>query len=119
MMHYYEEMDFGKTVYTVDASASSIDEHDLAALAREYAETTTTPMGVGTRMYTDGCDLRSWGPAGNNDTLVHEFENEEQADHALLLCHLYDLENYADAPTVFYARTDAEACLAELLEDAG
>lgn len=120
MINYYEKVDFRRTVWTVDTldPDCGIIESDLGELVTEYADTTTTPMGVGTRIYTDGCDLRSWGHGGNNDALVYEFENEEQAEHALLLCHLYDVDNSPHVPDVFYTRVEAETFLAELLEDA-
>ena len=118
MINYYKKVNFNRTVWTVDVLEPDcgIIESDLRELVTEYADTTTTPWGVGTRIYTDGRDLRSWGHGGNNDALVHKFDTQAQAEHALLLCHLYDFDKSPDVPDVFYTQVDAEACLAELRE---
>lgn len=115
MINYYEKIDFDKTVYTL--GDTGIQEHRLRDLAAEWAEETTTPRGVSTRMYTDGAELRSWGYGGNNDKVVHEFETEAQAEHALLLCHLHDLNTAADAPPWFNNLDDAQRAFAEWEED--
>jgi hypothetical protein len=106
MINYYEKIDFNQIVYTIDENG--IKTHDLGIIATEYADETTTPHGIAPRMYVERNELRTWGAGGNNETLVFEFKTNEQAEHALLLCHLYDLENHCDAPNVFYTRGDAE-----------
>ena len=111
MINFYEKIDFDKTVYTL--GGTSIQEHALRDLAAEWAEETTTPLGVSTRMFTDGVQLRSWGYGGNNDKVVCEFETEAQAEHALMLCHLHDLNTAADAPTWFDDVDDAWPAFAE------
>ncbi len=111
MINFYEKIDFDKTVYTL--GDTSIQEHALRDLAAEWAEETTTPLGVSTRMFTDGVQLRSWGYGGNNDKVVCEFETEAQAEHALMLCHLHDLNTAADAPTWFDDVDDAWPAFAE------
>ena len=115
MINYYEKVDFEKTVYTI--GESGIEEHELGDIATQYADMTTTPQGVAPRMYVEGTDLRTWGTGGSNEALVNQFATSEQAQHALLLCHLYDLDNDFDAPVVFFSREDAEVVHAELLED--
>lgn len=115
MINYYEKVDFEKTVYTV--GESGIEEHELGDIATQYADMATTPHGIAPRMYVEGTDLRTWGTGGSNEALVNQFKTSEQAQHALLLCHLYDLDNNVDAPLVFFSREDAEAVHAELLED--
>jgi hypothetical protein len=118
MINYYEKIDFSRIVYTLANDLSGIEEHDLESLSREYADETTTPQGVAPRMYVEDNELRTWGCGGNNEALVEQFETSEQAEHALMLSYLYDLEHDVNAPTVFYSRADAEVSLAEILEDA-
>jgi len=119
MINYYEKIDFSQTVYTIADDLSGIEEHDLESISREYADVTTTPQGVAPRNYVDGNELRTWGHRGNNEALEFDFETNEQAEHGLLLSHLYDLEHDINAPTVFYARAEAEASLAEILGETG
>lgn len=114
MINYYQKIDFDKTVFAL--GDTSIQEHRLRDLAVEWADETTTPLGVAPRMYTDGAELRTWGHGGNNDTIVCEFETEAEAEHALLLCHLHDLSTHADAPDWFYDLDDAWSAFAENFE---
>ena len=119
MINYYEKIDFNQTVYTLSPSGMGVYEYNLGALAEEHADETTTPHGIAPRMFVENNELRTWGVAGNNEALVNQFETNAQAEHALLLCHLYDLNNHCDAPTVFYTRDEAEDAYEEYLGGEG
>tara|TARA_R110001599_G_scaffold92569_4_gene242224 strand:+ start:52 stop:411 length:360 start_codon:yes stop_codon:yes gene_type:complete len=116
MINYYEKIDFNQTVYTLSPSGLGLHEYKLGALAKEHAAEANTPHGIAPRMFIDGNELLTWEYGGNYGSLVVEFKTNEQAEHALLLCHLYDLVNHCDAPNVFYTPEDAEAAYGEYLE---
>lgn len=111
MIDFEREIDFDQNVYMVDDETNQIYAFPLDELCLQCCEETTTPRGNGPKIHARGNELWSWGHSGNNEELVHKFDSKEQADHAVMLCHLYDLETKDTAP--LWAWTEAE--LRELL----
>ena len=62
----------------------------------------------------EGVELWTWGVNGNNPALVEAFDSEEEADHALMLCHRFDLLNGDDNPIVYNTKAEAEEAIAEI-----
>lgn len=110
MIDYHAPVDFSATVYTIEGE--TIRAHILADLARQHCREAPIPLGVMPVFHTRGTELWTWGFAGQNPHLVAEFETEKEAEHALLLAHLYDTD---EAVHIYYRREDAEADLSDLL----
>jgi len=90
-------MDFTKKMYKLDSENMFIVEKTLEDVVLENAEETTSPRGVEPKYHvvktftTDEdnvvCDLfelRHWGYRGNGYTTCLQFDNEEDANQALL-----------------------------------
>lgn len=76
-----EREDFKKIVYTTikDVYGWRIEENTLEDRVTESAEVTTTPHGVDTKLYVDGCELRYW-QCGGHSKLFGTFDTEEDAE---------------------------------------
>ena len=110
-MFDYSEEDFTRTVYTVDEDFV-IKERILKDLCLEFAETTSTPFGIGTIRHTCENELRRWCPGGKA-ALIQEFDTEQEAEQALLVTHRYELDECSYAPLIFYTRNEAQAYVRE------
>ena len=87
-MDLFEQVDFNAHVLLEDGEILTLRE-----LSIQHADMTTTPRGVQTRMHIrDGRELWTWGPGGNSPSLVCIFDSDQEANHALLLCHKQDLD---------------------------
>lgn len=115
MIDYYENVDFDRTVYFVE-NGQVVDE-TLRDLVSEHAVETTTPQGIGKRFHVRDNELWDWGPQGNASRYIETFRSAEEAEHALLLCHRYDLLNGDDKPEYFETREEAETQLNEELSN--
>ena len=115
MINYYEPENFTRTVFTVEYG--EVVEHILADLCREYADKTTSPRGVEPCFHVRDSELWAWENGGNHPTLVMEFDNKEEAEHALLLSFRYDLYSGDNNPCVFDTREEAEEKMRELQEE--
>lgn len=62
-------------------------------------------------------ELWVWGHCGQFPRLVTAFNNEEEANHALLLTFRHDLYSRLDTPDVFNTREEAERNLREWQDD--
>jgi|GEM_PF-6655701 len=118
-MDFYEKEDFDRIVYTIDHESDGypIIEHRLGNIVWNYAE----PGSAGrNKMYVEGVELYNHKAGfGQWRELVETFDTEAEAEHALLLCHRFDMyENRGtDAgPWVFDDREDAENEACEMLE---
>lgn len=105
MIDFYNPVDFAQTVYTID-DTGTVKAHTLADLCRQHCDETTTPHGIAPKMHTRGNELWTWGLCGNFPELVATFDTDAEAEHALMLCHLFDLEHNF---SFFYRLADAES----------
>ncbi|MGO1162312.1 hypothetical protein ACTOV4_10185 [Brucella sp. C7-11G] len=121
-MNFYEKEDFDRVVYTIDYEKDGypIIEHRLGDIVREYAE-----PGSGGRdaMFVEGVELYSHdaGPCRWRE-LVWTFDTEDEANHALLLCHRFNMyekmgTSWEHLPEVYDTREAAEEWQAEMLEE--
>lgn len=108
--------DFSATVFTVESTGDgfAVRSHILTDLCRQHAEETTTPHGIGPKLHVRNTDLWTWGHCGQFPALVESFGTAEDAEHALLLSWLHDLENSPDV-AVYYTRADADSALSDLM----
>lgn len=100
---------FSQTVFVV-TDDNRIEEHTLADLCHEYAETTTSPNGVTAKLHLRGTELWTWGHMGQSPRRLDEFATEEEAEAALLGA-LYDeltTDGNLRAPEWFRSRAEAE-----------
>lgn len=118
MLNYFATEDFDRTVYTV-TDDREVESHTLGELCRQYADTTTTPEGVGPRAHIrNDTELWAWGTGGQDRKLVYTFQTKEQAEHGLLLSWRWDLTNAnADTPPIFDTQAEAEGYIKDLLCD--
>lgn len=76
-------INFNKTMFKLDSENMIIITKSLKNLVRESAEKTTSPRGVEPKLHIEERDgmyqLRMWGPYGQGNTLVDEYETEEEA----------------------------------------
>jgi len=110
MIDYHAPVDFSTTVYTIEGE--TIRAHTLADLVREHCCEAPTPLGVMPVFHTRGAELWTYGHAGQHPRKVAAFETEQEAEHALLLAHLYDT---SEAVHIYYRREDAKTDLSDLL----
>lgn len=117
-MNYYEKENWSRIVYTIDCEKDGypIIEHKLGDIVWDYAETTSDGWRC---MSVDGDGLYS-REAGHQPELVRTFDTEAEANHALLLCHRFDMHEKRGTegnPWVFECRADAESMAREMLEE--
>lgn len=111
-MNFYEKENFDQAVYIIEDN--EIEQITLRELCLEFADETTTPNGINKRFHLrEGVELWTWGAGGNNPALVETFDSEEEADHALMLCHRFDLLSGDDSPIVYNTKAEAEEAMAE------
>lgn len=113
-MDYYENVDFDQVVFYVNEDVE-VEKTTLRELCQEKAEITTTPKGVLPSFHVRGSELWTWGANGNSPYLIMAFDNEDEAEHALLLSFKHDLDtSFVD---YYESQADAEAAKAEILAD--
>lgn len=113
MIDYFAKVDFSETVWTLD-DTGTVHAHTLADLCRQHCDHTTTPEGIAPTFHTRDNELWTWGTGGNNPRKVAAFDTEKEAGHALLLSHLFDLENRLNV-AVFYRLEDAQSEAADFI----
>lgn len=101
---FYQEVDFKKTVYVVDFGSREIIEDTLESLVLDSVEHPTV-AAIGKSLYR--LDGREKGEK------ISDFESDEEAYHAFLMCGLWDLDNDDDMPCYRDTHEEAEAVLAE------
>lgn len=101
---FYANVDFGKTVYVVDFDSRKITEDTLKSLVLDAVEHPTVVV-VGKSLHC--LDGREKGDK------ISDFESEEEAYHAFLMCGLWDLDNNDDMPCYRQTHEQAEAVLEE------
>ncbi len=110
-MNFYEKENFDQAVYIIEDN--EIEQITLRELCLEFADETTTPNGINKRFHLrEGVELWTWGVNGKNPAMVEAFDSEEEADHALMLCHRFDLLNGDDNPIVYNTKAEAIAEIA-------
>ena len=113
MIDFYEPEDFDRTVYIVNPETLEISEQTLRDVCLEFANKTTTPLGVHPIIHARDCELWSWGHMGSFPAKIETFDTEAEAEHAAMLCHRYDLYHNGEALHVYDTREEAEAALLE------
>lgn len=115
-MNWYEKERWDRIVYTIDYEKDGypLIEHRLGDIVWDYAE---PGNGGRNKMYVEGVELYSHA-AGSCQwrELVETFDTEAEAEHALLLCHRFDMyENRGSNGNswVYEKREDAEEAQCE------
>ena len=100
------------TVYIIENGAiKDIDYHELVL---QYADTTTTPIGVRAKYYVREHEGWTWGHSGQSPRRIEIFETEEEADTWLF--DLAEIDFFADdmKPEIFQTEQEAQEFLKSL-----
>jgi hypothetical protein len=109
------KQDLNRTVYFINQDGE-IESDNYRVFVSSFAETTTTPMGVGKKFHLRDLELWTWGVAGNNPRLVLTSETQEEADSALFETFEQDRDSHSDRDTRCWdTEAEAKAALAEIL----
>ena len=103
MVDYHEQVDFDKTVWTVEDGVPR--PCSLGDLCAEWAETVPTPEGVRPVIHARGRELWSWRD-GQHPILVETFGSPAAARHAAMLAWLHDLDQRG--PEYYWSRAESE-----------
>lgn len=94
---FWEEINLDQPVYWFLWSDlhSPLKTCTLRDLCWDAAEETPTPHGVSKVMHVHEKEVRQWYPNGQW-RIVYAFDTESEAEHACMMCHLYDLRVHDD-----------------------
>ena len=104
-----ETLSLDQIVYVIEGD--KIIESTIRALDG-YIDETTTPKGIGPRLFVEGSTLYTWGHQGNFRESLFEFASPKEAEAALDRCHARDFWDCPDFDA-YATRDDAEASLAQ------
>jgi hypothetical protein len=109
-MNYYENEDFSRSVWFISEN-DEIESCPLIDLCLEYAKEVNTPLGIRNEFFTEENRLMYW--SGGKTKEAFAFDLNSEAEHALLLCHLHDLQNGDNNPPIFNTEHEAKQCFME------